>query len=399
MTSNLFTAIKLGQLTLENRLVRAATYEGMGDAQGIPTAQLKEMYQQLAQNDVGLIITGFNHFCQEGRAMQPLQCGIETDEKIKAWKEITETVHQYQAKIILQLAHTGRQTIRNATHSTIWAPSAIRCTYFRSKPKALTEEKIIEIINDFAQACFNAKSAGFDGVQIHCAHGYLIHQFFSPHTNRRKDRWGGTIENRARFAIEVIKKCREKCGDDFPIILKISAGDDRNLYLNDIVDIASLIEKTINIQAIEVSYGTMEFALNIIRGGIPLKIALEHNPLFNRFPQWIKNAAMKFYYPYYMKKIKPFQENYNLDSAMYFLNRLKTPLILTGGIRQKSEMEKMINRGFSALSLSRPFLAEPNFAQKLKENSDYRSRCTNCNLCTLYCDSLIPIRCFAFYKK
>lgn len=398
MSSNLFTPISLGRLHLANRIIRAATYEGMGTLKGVPTDHLRRMYGELAKNSVGLIITGFNHFCTEGRAMQPLQCGIESDEKIVAWKKITDEVHEYQSKIALQIAHTGRQTIAEATGSRVWAPSPVRCTYFRSKPRALTEDKIIEIIHEFAHAALNAKNAGFDAVQIHAAHGYLIHQFFSLHTNRRKDRWGGPLANRTRFAIEVINKTRELCGPDFPILIKLSAGDDRGFTVEDSIAVAEILERECQLDGIEISYGTMEFALNIIRGGVPLKIALEHNPLFNRFPNWLKKAAMKLYYPYYMKKIKKFEQNYNLENGRQFITRIKIPLILTGGIRDKSQMEKMIQMGFSAISMSRPLLAEPDFAIKLKDNLKYQSRCTNCNLCTMYCDSYVPVKCFAFYK-
>lgn len=399
MDKLVLTPVTLGNLSLKNRLVRAATYEGMGTNEGVPTDLLKDMYCELAQNNVGLIISGFNHFCLEGRAMQPRQCGIDGEKKKTKWKEITDAVHHHDGKIILQLAHTGRQTINSATHSIIWAPSAVRCTYFRSKPKALTQQKIMEIIEDFAQNCLNAKDAGFDGVQIHAAHGYLIHQFFSPHTNRRKDQWGGSIENRARFCLELLKRCRALVGDEFPILLKLSAGDDRKLTHQQIIEIAQYLENQVKIDAIEISYGTMEFALNIIRGGIPLKIALEHNPLFNRFPNWLKKWVMKLYYPYYIKKILPFELNYNLVKAKDFLQVLKTPLILTGGIRQLEDMEEILQLGFKAISMSRPFLVEPDLVRKIERNQFIKSKCTNCNLCTMYCDSFEPIRCFAFNNK
>ena len=145
--SKIFSKILLGKHELKNRVVRAATYEGCADAQGNPDVEkLTKMYQELADNDVALIITGFNYTSQEGRAMQPRQCGIDSKEKINSWAKIVNSTHEKGAKICMQISHVGRQSRSAITGSQLVSPSNIRCTYFNEKPISLTDEKIIEII-------------------------------------------------------------------------------------------------------------------------------------------------------------------------------------------------------------------------------------------------------------
>ncbi|HLE11290.1 MAG: hypothetical protein A2504_03325 [Bdellovibrionales bacterium RIFOXYD12_FULL_39_22] len=397
--SKIFFPLRLGKTTLQNRVIRAATYEGGGDHNGIPTKHLHNMYEDLARNDVALIITGFNYVSLEGRAYQPRQCGIDHENKIAPWQEITDLVHQHRAKICMQISHCGRQTRSEITHSPIYAPSAITCTYFRQRPKTLSEEKILSIIAEYVDAAKRAQQAGFDGVQVHCAHGYLIHQFFSSHTNRRTDSWGGSYENRFRFAKEILTKIREVCGPNFLILTKISAGDDRGLTVDMARIFCELIDQLKVVDGIEISYGTMEFAMNIFRGKLPINLVFKYNPLFARYPRLVQKLWLKFIFPWYKKKFYPFSENYNLENALAIAKKVNTPIIVTGGIRKKSSISNILNTNIAAVSICRPFLAEPDLMKKIAANEEYHFRCTNCNICTVMCDSDNPGHCYTIKSK
>ncbi len=392
MKNKIFSPLILGKHRLKNRIIRAATYEGMGSPDGIPhVEQLSKLYCDLANNDISLIITGFNYISQQGRAMQPHQCGIDADDKVKAWKPIVQAVHDAGAKICMQIAHTGRQTISEATHDLARAPSAVTCTYFRQKIQVLSDKEIEQIIQDFICAAQRCQEAGFDGIQVHCAHGYLIHQFLSPHTNRRKDRWG---QDKLLFAKKILSGIREKIGPDFLLLIKVSAQDDR-LFSNELCQKFCIeVEKGNLADAIEISYGTMEFAMNIFRGDLPLSLAFKHNPLFAKYPRWVQWLWKTFYFPFYRRRIKPFTHNYNLSDAKKLQQQLKLPLIVTGGIRSLEDMDKVLDAGIQGISLCRPLICEPDFLTKLKRQHQVESQCTNCNICTIMCDGHRPLRCY-----
>ena len=389
-----FTPLQLSNITLKNRLIRAATFEGMADSQGVPSAQLLESYRTLAQNEVALIISGFTYTSLQGKAMQPGQAGLDEDSKIADWKKIADQVHQYNCLLFAQISHTGRQTIPAAIQGKVLAPSSIKCSYFRARPKSMNEQEILDCIEQYGQAARRAKLAGLDGVQVHCAHGYLVHQFFSPHTNRRKDQWGGSLANRARFALHVFKRIKELCGPTFPIIIKISAGDDRRLRLPQVIELCQLIEQSQQVDAIEISYGTMEYAMNIFRGGLPIKAVLKHNALFRHYPEFIKKLWIKFVLPFKKRAFFPFSPTYNLQAALAIKEKVSLPIILTGGIRKIEEMEDILERGIAGISLCRPFIRRPDFAKRLMLGQSNKSDCINCNMCTVMCDSEYPTQCY-----
>lgn len=392
---SIFKDYKLGPVTLKNRFVRAATYEGMADIEGVPTKELMDMYTALAKGDLGLLITGFCHISEESKAMQPAQAGIYTEEQVQTWSDITKEVKKYGTKICMQISHTGRQGIIKKGVSKLYSPSGTKCTYFRTKSERLTEEKIESIVNDYIQAAVNAKRAGFDGVQVHAAHGYLIHQFFSHHTNKRNDKYGGNYDNRFRFFKQIVEGIKKECGDDFLILTKLSSSDDRGLTPVDMKQFAKRMDALNIIHAIEISYGTMEFGVNIIRGPFKLDIVLDNNPLFTKYPKVLKWLLMKFYLPFYEKHLIKYTDNYNEKEGNYIKDGFKTPFILVGGIRTKEDMFRHIDENnYALVSLCRPFIREPDLIKNIQKEDSKRVRCVNCNLCTMYCDSPYSIRCF-----
>jgi 2,4-dienoyl-CoA reductase-like NADH-dependent reductase (Old Yellow Enzyme family)/thioredoxin reductase len=218
----LFTPGKIGKLELKNRFVVGAMGVGFAEKTGEPTQRTVDYYAERAKGGFGLIITECtrvltNQFCT------PMQPSLSEDKYIDDWKKLTEAVHKYGSYIMPQLHHPGRQYTKLLLgHDTV-APSPIACPTFDEVPHEMTTQEVWDTIEAFGDAGLRAKKAGFDGVEVHAGHGYLVQQFLSPFTNRRFDEFGGSLENRARFATEIIKNIKKKAGSDFPVMVKLSS--------------------------------------------------------------------------------------------------------------------------------------------------------------------------------
>jgi len=378
-------------MELKNRLVRSATHEAMADDDGFPTDRLFKLYKRLVKGGVGLIITGYTYVSPDGKSRAML--GIDTDEHISKYRELVDHVHQNDAKIAMQINHCGRQTTKEMTGAQPIAPSAVKEKTFFVMPREMTEEDIERIIDAFAQAARRVKKSGFDAVQIHGAHGYLISQFLCPHTNRRKDKWGGSIDNRMRFVTEIYDRTRKNVGDDYPVLIKINAYDHmkNGLKPEESVVMAEKLAE-MGFDGIEVSCGIIEDGGSMLRGDTPLDVILD---------EWEMYKKKDFLYRFIVRKFGskiippiPFTQGYNRESAKVIKKRVNVPIFSVGGMIDPEFMEETIQNGDADyISLCRALINDPNFPNKIKEGSLEPSKCIHCNLC-LYYLATRSVRCY-----
>ncbi|MBP2667301.1 MAG: oxidase [Firmicutes bacterium] len=320
----LFDETHLNNLKLKNRLIRSATWEGMADANGRLTDRLFNVYETLAKGGVGLIITGGTYF-MEGAAALPGMTGIYEGSSIQSYRRLTDMVHENDSSIIMQLSFAGRNGER-------WTPSSASTT------------DIASIVKEFGKAAFRAQQAGFDGVQIHAAHGFFLSQFLSRQKNTRNDEYGGVVENRARFLVKVYEEIRQQTGDLFNIFIKINgteAGDETEGFDSCRYTCRQLADRGIN--AIEISGGTAEL-----------------NKELNN----------------------PYKESIFRDYAARIAKEVQVPVILVGHNRTPAVMEEILNTSdIEYFSLSRPLLREPNLVNRWQKNSNPKAECISCNAC------------------
>lgn len=346
--SILFEPTRIGQLEVKNRLMRSATAERLVDKDSAATDELIKLYKTLAEGEVGTIITGHTSIDPRGRAGWQMM-SLENDRMIKPLQQLTKVVHEHEARIFVQLSHAGRYApgaIIQSRPLAVWLdPNEEQRGQY--PPEEAKPSDITDLINKFVNAAVRAQEAGFDGVQLHSAHGYLISQFLSPMFNKRKDEWGGSLTNRARFLTEVIRQIRSRTGSGFAIWAKMNCEDfiQGGMTVNESIATAKLLKES-GLDALEISGGvTFE---TVIRKGVP----------------------------------KTVPEAYFLPQAEQFRAALPGfPLALVGGIRSYAMMEKILGeKGINLVSMSRPFIREPQFALKLRKHKSVAD-CISCNLC------------------
>ena len=345
---NLFERSAINGLELKNRFVRSATWEGMADQDGNPTPKLLETMTALAAGGVGLIITSHTFVSPEGRAT-PWQLAIDKDERIDGLRKMTDAVHAAGGKIAMQLAHAGAF----AAAALSGMPRLVVSPAEGSDPspqKEMETKDIKAIIVAYAVAAGRAKAAGFDGLQIHAAHGYLLSQFLSPAFNKRRDDYGGDINHRIRIHREICHVIRETVGKDFPILIKMNCQDfiENGLTTEDSVAAAKLLVAA-GIDAVELSGGT------IISGKL--------SPSRSRIND-------------------PEREAYFREEARAFKGVISVPLILVGGNRSFEVADQLVEGGTADyISMSRPFIREPELIRRWQEGDLRKAACISDNLC------------------
>lgn len=381
----IFDKASLGGVEINNRIIRSATHDGLADENGAPTEKLIKKYAYLAKNDVGCIITGYAGVSENGMSPYPAMLKIHNDENLGAFKRLADAVHEQGAPVVLQIAHCGRQTSSKAIGKQKVAPTSKMHLFYPDKAKELEESEIRAIINDFVSASIRAEKCGFDAVQLHSGHGYLLHDFISPYGNNRTDAWGGTTENRARIIVEIIKGI--KANTKLPVWIKLSAEDNRKNGMNvdEAIKVCKILERA-GIDAIEVSCGTVEDGMNTMRSkAMPMKAVFKYREPCASFPKPLKVVSLacaEAVNPL-LKQPTPL-ENFNVANAEKIKASVNVPIIVVGGIHRLDDMKSIVSTGKAdAISMCRPFICEPNLARKLKEGKQSEAKCIMCNFCGL----------------
>ncbi len=345
----LFESTTIKNMSLTNRFVRSATWEGMAKEDGSCPQKLTDLMVQLAEGGVGLIITSHAYVSREGRAGHG-QLGIYSDGLVPGLAGMANAVHNAGGKIAVQLAHAGCHADPDLTGQTPLGPS-IMSGEGMPNCREMTGDDFQMVAEAFGRAAARAQKAGFDGVQMHAAHGFLLSEFLSPFYNRRNDQYGGNVANRARLLLEVTRNIRDKVGDGFPVMVKMNSEDfvTGGLTVEDMLEVASILENA-GIDVVELSGGTRYSGhyASVRRGKLDTE-------------------DMEVYY---------------LEAAKKFKEKVRVPLMLVGGIRSYEVAKRIIREGIADyVSLSRPLIREPGLVNRWKSGDTAKAECLSDNLC------------------
>jgi 2,4-dienoyl-CoA reductase-like NADH-dependent reductase (Old Yellow Enzyme family) len=364
--ATLFETTTLGGLTLRNRFVRSATWEGLAGDDGSVTPALTEKMVELARGEVGFIITSHAFVRPDGRAGMR-QLGVYDDGLLPGLAALTEAVHAAGGRIALQLAHAGMNANTDLSGLPAVGPSVVpglpAC-------EALDAAGIATLVDAFAQAAARAKQAGFDAVQIHAAHGYLLNQFLSPAWNRRDDAYGGAVEQRARMLLEILAAVRAAVGPHFPVLAKINAEDfvENGQTVDDALAVAALLEAA-GLDGLELSGGCKQAG--------PSRMPARKGRIRSRD-----------------------EEVYYRRAAARLKERLCLPLILVGGIRSFETAESLVDTGAADyVALARPLVCEPDLVKRWRAGDCRPALCVSDNACYIPILAGQGIACPTFAKK
>lgn len=348
--SILFAESYIGNMRLKNRFIRSATWENLASDDGHMTKPLFDVYEELAKGDIGLIVTGYANIVEEEKPNAGMM-GVYNDSFINEYKKLTELVHSHDSKIAMQLAYGGTKTTYDLGERIIFAPSDVCERGTKTQGKTMTKADIDYIVDAFALASKRAKDSGFDGVEIHAAHTYLINQFLSPYYNQREDEYGGSLANRMRFLIEIYSAIRSLVGDNFPILVKLTATEffDGGLTFSETRIICKKLEE-IGVDAI------------IISGNI-------HGNASKMVGESFDGYTLQ-------------EEGYFHEYGAVISQDVKVPIITVGGLGEFNAIESIAeNSNIQYFALSRPLLAEPKLISRWKSGCRVEVDCERCSKC------------------
>jgi 2,4-dienoyl-CoA reductase-like NADH-dependent reductase (Old Yellow Enzyme family) len=366
-----FAPARLGPLELRNRVVKAATFEGMTGDQTVGD-RLVAFHVAMARGGVGLTTVAFCAVSPEGAAT-PNELVLR-DAAIPGLRRLADAVHAEGAAVSAQIGHAGAVAasagIRGLAPSPIWSPLAMK----RMRQASATD--IARIRDDFAAGTRRLREAGFDAVEVHLGHGYLPSEFLSPGINRRRDAWGGSLENRARFPRDVVRAVREAAGDRMAVIAKLNMADGvpGGLWLDESVEVARWLEADGALDALQLTGGSsLQNPMYLFRGEVPIR------EMARSMPKAVA-LGMRLFGRLFLKEY-PFEEGFFRDYARQFRAALEMPLILLGGINRRDTIEQAMAEGFEFVALGRALLREPNLVSAMAKGEADAGLCVHCNKC------------------
>lgn len=378
-----FSAKKIGSsgLLIKNVFIKSATFEGMY-SDGIPNQQLIDHHVALAKGGVGMTTVSYGAVSADARTFDD-QMYINR-ESLKALEIVAQKVHKAGGKISMQLMHCGYFS-KNKKAKNILAPSKLFNAYGAlsglAYSRAMTEKDMERIIKDFVQAALALKSIGFDALEIHMGHGYLLSQFLSPLTNKRNDVYGGNIVNRSRFPLKLVSKVIAAVGSEFPVLVKLNLDDGikKGFSLSDCIHVSKDLEK-IGCSAIILSGGfTSKTPFYLMRGKLPLKGMIQNAST------WAEKLTLMIFGPLIIKKYL-FTPNFFLAQAIKVRQAVGLDLVYLGGVDSKEGIETILEAGFNFIAMARPLIHDPEFLNKLNQGLIEKSLCNRCNQCIVEMD-------------
>lgn len=378
MAPEVFAPATLGPLRLRNRIVKAATFEG-ATPRGEVTDRLVDFHVRVARGGVGLTTVAYCAVAPEGRVQR--HCLLLDDDTARALRRLTDAVHAEGAAVSAQMGHAGLVADARSNRMRSLAPSRRFSAPAKGFVPAATIEDLARVRGDFARAATRAVEAGFDALEVHLGHGYLLSSFLSPRLNRRHDGYGGALEARSRFPREVVKAVRDAVGDRVAVTAKLNMADGvaGGLWLEESVEIARMLQDDGAIDAIQLTGGSsLENAMFFFRGEVPLAEMLASQPRYVR--PGLRLLAPRLFPSY------PFEEAFFLPYARQFRAALDLPLIYLGGVNRLDTIEGVLEEGFDFVAMARALLREPDLLQTFEAGKRPEGLCVHCNKCmpTIY---------------
>lgn len=369
----LFEPVRIGPITLRNRTIRAAAFEGLG-REHLVTDALIDYHAQMARGGVGMTTVAYASVEQRGLSFDR-QLWMRP-EAIDGLRKLTDAVHKEGALASIQLAHCG-----NMAHSAVCGGRPQSASekfnlYGPTFPQAMDEHDVRRVIDAHVDAVSLAREAGFDAVEVHAGHGYLISQFLSPWTNVRRDQYGGSLENRMRFAVEVLKAVREEAGDTMAVLVKTNLRDgfEGGVEIDEAIRIGQAFER-VGVDALVLTGGFVSRApMYVMRGSMPTRVMAEimDDPML---AIGLKVAGQKLIRPF------PYESRYFRGDALAMRSSVKLPLVYLGGVDSAAAADGAIADGFDAVGMARALIREPDFVEKIRRDPSYASPCDHCNFC------------------
>ncbi len=374
--SKIFTPVSIGPVRLRNRIIRSAAFENMAYGNK-PSKDLFDYHVAVSRGGVGMTTVAYASVNRSGLSFDG-QLWMR-EEIVPALKELTDAVHAAGAKASIQLGHCGNMTHRATCGCTPVGASGGFNLYSPTFVRKLREDEILSLVEDFGHAVRLARQAGFDCVEIHAGHGYLISQFLSPYTNHRRDRFGGSLQNRMRFMQLVIRKVLEVAGDDLGVVVKMNMHDGfrGGMQREECLEVARELER-LGVHALVLSAGFVSKApMQVMRGAMPLRTLAYYMDMCKFW--WLK--AMLHLIGRILIPTVLYKEAYFLEDAKEFRAAVKMPLIYVGGMTSRQKIEEDLDAGFCAVQMARALIHDTDFVNKLQSGGLARSGCRHSNYC------------------